>query len=195
MIAKKKTAKKKVTRGRPAKRRVVKGVAKKKVVKKKVAKKKKSTHKPSVSRLHSSQCKICNHPDLKDIEAAYMAGGSSRVVASMFKGLTFKNVIAHVNYLGLNRQRKYNSLNRIESMLDSYDSAVKAPLSEQGAVALIKLRAQIEGELIEKREETLDVKARIKIVADKRLINLAKRLGIPADELPVLNQGEEDEAT
>ena len=174
--------KKKTTRKRPARKAGAKGPV--------PSAKKKPKKKTKSSAQHSALCKLCKHPERNKIEAHYREGLSTHAIARMFNNLTHSNVSTHMRYFGYDKKRKIRVFDKVMDIINDFDRVERKPIPSSLYGKALELGAKINGELVEKREETIDVKAKIEFVINQRLLNLAKRLGVDVSELPGLQAGE-----
>lgn len=147
---------------------------------------KKPRRKPSKLALHSGKCKVCNSKECGDIEALYHSGESTHSVARHFPGLTAQNVHLHVRAFKLDKKRELATIDIVNKVINDYDRRKIKVVSDGLMLGAMNLRAKLLGELVERNELNINLKAEIQVqvrrLAARRMDNFKKRLGYKTDE-------------
>lgn len=136
---------------------------------------------------HESHCNICKHKDRKEIEAEYLMGLSPYEIVKNFSGISVKSVYAHASATGLDKKRDNTTLPKVRRLIDRANIE-RMPIAQIRAIVpqLLKLEAQLSGELVEKQEVKgkigveIGVSERVQKRVDRILQNIP---GISADDI------------
>ncbi len=102
-------------------------------------------------RRHKKQCKLCKHPEAKEIERQYLLGSSPYELEVDFPGVPVQSIYNHAEMFDLAKKRDNSTLTKIRKILDRAQIC-KMQITPQLVSKCLELEAKISGELIERTE-------------------------------------------
>ena len=113
---------------------------------------------------HRRLCKVCKHPELAEIEEDYINWLDVATICKKY-GVARDNVYRHVRAFNLDKKRDENYKGYLTRIQERSLKASKTNASD--GINAAKLKAQIDGKLVEKREVTNKADEELKELLDK----------------------------
>ena len=117
--------------------------------------------------LHSSRCKVCKSQYCKEIEAAFVAWHPTPEIGATY-GMSHDSVERHAFAFKLRDKRDGNIRGALTQLI-TRGMLTGAPVKPETIVSASKLKAQLDGDFVEKHEEkiTLDLSKSMQRRTDK----------------------------